>query len=110
MNRWVDQIGMMTGWTRGQITETCTDEFVYYPGVGTRYLLCQYAANYTRKGGDSGAPVIFVADAGDPLVIDVVGLAGTHVAGSGGRSLFSPLDNIEADFSLNWNVCYLLYC
>jgi hypothetical protein len=93
----MDKVGQRTGWTRGQITQTCSDESFNYPFYGTAMLLCQNVASYYRGGGDSGAPVILTAmNDSDVPSIGIVHAAGLHVGGSTPtRSVFSPMQNIE---------------
>jgi hypothetical protein len=72
----IDKMGRTTGWTWGEVTETCVDIpdwFVEYYGPGTS-LLCQTEANYNSDPGDSGAPVFTW-----PLYGDEVTLRGIHV-------------------------------
>lgn len=49
----VDKIGRTSGWTYGFVQRSC----ITVPRSATRWALCQYTANYTSAGGDSGSPV-----------------------------------------------------
>lgn len=49
----VDKMGRTSGWTYGFVRRTC----VLMPRPGLKLELCQYWADYTSVGGDSGSPV-----------------------------------------------------
>jgi hypothetical protein len=83
----VHQMGAQSGWTWGQVTNTCVDI-----AVGPRIVLCQNVANYPSLPMDSGAPV-FQPD----LPSSHVRLAGLHWAEINGRSVFTPLRILEID-------------
>lgn len=45
---WLNKVGAGTGWTRGQVTQTC---------VTLAGLVCQYVSTIYSEPGDSGAPI-----------------------------------------------------
>ncbi|MCE2398271.1 MAG: hypothetical protein J4F34_04395 [Gemmatimonadetes bacterium] len=64
----LDKVGFRTGWTRGEVLETCDDEKFRYGGVhpdiqdhdsdsATVNILCSVKLDYINRTGDSGAPV-----------------------------------------------------
>jgi hypothetical protein len=53
MNQTVDKVGHVTGWTYGQVYQTCTS----FNLTSTYKVHCSDFASYTRNGGDSGGPV-----------------------------------------------------
>jgi hypothetical protein len=85
----VNKIGMHTGWTQGQVTNTCTRVIttILSEGQYRRYgLLCQQVATYGSDTGDSGAPV-FAWD-GLSAYVDLWGIH-TGALQSGGGSISS---------------------
>jgi hypothetical protein len=84
-----NKIGATTGWTRGPVSETCTD--VKQPDRSWSILRCQYATRAGVKKGDSGAPVFH--DHGDGSVT----LEGILFGSGGGQFWWSPFDGIEGD-------------
>ena len=76
----VHKIGQASGWTHGDVIETCED--VTFQDVLT---FCAYLADYGNDYGDSGAPV-FTWDGNS----DTVELIGMHFAGNGSEGYFSP--------------------
>ncbi|HEX5724197.1 MAG TPA: hypothetical protein VFX98_01955 [Longimicrobiaceae bacterium] len=45
---WLNKVGRTSGWTRGQVTQTC---------VTISGLICQYVSSIWSEGGDSGSPI-----------------------------------------------------
>ena len=67
----VQKVGRTTGWTSGQVTNTCYD---WNDPDTNRTVLCAVRTNGYADGGDSGSPVFrFVAGAG-PNKIDLYGI------------------------------------
>ena len=62
----VEKIGITTGWTYGEVDETCATKMT---STG-KYLLCSYSAEMGGDEGDSGAGV-FMNYSGDWM--DIVG-------------------------------------
>ncbi|GBD32534.1 hypothetical protein HRbin33_01504 [bacterium HR33] len=85
----VEKIGRTTGWTYGEITDTC----VHTKGPGDFKFLCQDFATYSSEGHDSGAPVFIWH--GD----NTVTLRGIHRGSDTVQNLavFAPLANVERD-------------
>jgi hypothetical protein len=56
---WLDKIGKTTGWTTGQVRDTCVRRAHQSagPNGGLVILLCQQTTNIEVAAGDSGAPV-----------------------------------------------------
>ena len=81
----VNKVGRTTGWTQGQITNTCVNTGV----SGTRIVqLCQTFVTAGVAGGDSGSDVFQITSGTD------VKLAGILWGGSGSSFVFSPLGNV----------------
>jgi len=95
MGQTLDKVGRTTGWTVGTVVATCIDAFVAGSDVA---LICQTRVLSGLGGGDSGAPV-FESQA--PFSNDVT-LYGILWGGSntnfGPSFVFTPLENIEAEF------------
>ncbi len=89
----VDKVGRTTGWTRGEVTNTCVNVNV---SQSTIQLLCQTMV-YNRRativsGGDSGSPVFKYNGTSD------VELIGILWGGSGTSTfVFSPLKNVAQE-------------
>lgn len=63
----VSKVGRTTGTTSGVVTNSCANVF-----ISPYYHVCQYLANYSSQGGDSGAPVWHTTSSGEQKVM------GTH--------------------------------
>ena len=86
----VNKVGRTTGWTQGQITNTCVNTNV----SGTNITqLCQTFVSAGVGGGDSGSPVFRITSG------DNVTLVGILWGGSsnGGSFVFSPLRQIQQE-------------
>lgn len=83
----LNKVGRTTGWTQGQVTNTCLDTGV----SGTNIVqLCQNFVHASVGGGDSGSPVFKIINGND------VELNGILWGSSGGTSfVYSPIANIE---------------
>lgn len=84
----LDKIGAATGWTYGNVSQTCMD--VYSEGY---YFLCQDFVVATGTFGDSGAPVFQFNG-------DVVTFYGLLRGGAPDHYSFSSYGNIGADFGI----------
>lgn len=60
----LDKIGITTGWTSGQVFETCTD----INGGGGIWLWCQDKVSAGAWYGDSGSPVFYYQNGGAVVV------------------------------------------
>jgi len=96
----VDKVGKRSGWTRGPITNTCTDvNVVEVDAAGNQNetditMLCQTLVATVAQPGDSGAPVFEYYtgyDAGNFAGI----LWGANI--NFDSMVFSPIDGIEKD-------------
>jgi hypothetical protein len=87
----VGKVGASTGWTVGEIQDTCVGLAWFKPNT---WLLCQDAADYASSAGDSGAPVFEGTD--DVMLIGVhYGIANGP---SGTVKTLSSWWNVEGDF------------
>jgi hypothetical protein len=90
------KMGATTGWTYGDVDETC-ENWDVSPG-NVFFLMCQDFVNAGAWHGDSGSPVFQL------LANDTVKLAGILWGGdppdtvSNGRFIFSRIGNVEEDF------------
>ena len=91
-----NKVGRTTGWTRGDVTRTCTNTGVSGSNI---VLLCQtFVENNSAiivQGGDSGSPVFRIAGG-------TVTLLGNLWGGNSSGTLFvySPMSGIEAELGL----------
>jgi hypothetical protein len=85
----LNKVGRTTGWTQGNVTNSCVDTGV----SGSRIvMLCQDFVSAGVGGGDSGSPVFRITSG------DTVQLSGTLWGSSGGTSfVYSPMTNIERE-------------
>ena len=98
----IDKVGRTTGWTRGQVVDTCTNVML----AANRMLLCQVRANVEGGGGDSGSPVFSVTNS--PAVRDVELLGMLWAVNSNGTVIwFSTIGRIYYDLGINdsWDSC-----
>ena len=100
----VHKVGYTTGWTSGQITDTCTLLIVYpntYP--------CTDWGTFYGAGGDSGALVFSIGS--DGRVVP----RGIHIAGDGIIEVLMPIDQVldglyyDRGFNFVWVVPPLDY-
>jgi len=84
----LDKIGAATGWTYGNVSQTCMD--VYSEGY---YFLCQDFVVATGTFGDSGSPVFQFNG-------DVVTFYGLLRGGAPDHYSFSSYGNIGSDFGI----------
>jgi hypothetical protein len=85
-----NKVGRTTGWSRGQITNTCVNVNV---SGSTITQLCQSIVSAGVGGGDSGSPVFRRPGSGSNVT-----LIGILWGGSGsGTFVFSPISNIESE-------------
>jgi hypothetical protein len=85
----VDKIGRSSGWTRGEVLDTCED----FQGTDGYVRKCSVIASYYSTDGDSGAPVFRVLGSGVKLVGINWGFDDNDQI-----SAFSPMGNLYADF------------
>ena len=92
----VQKVGRATGWTYGSVTATCVD--VTNNDNGGIKVLCNTETDYYSSGGDSGGPV-FVWDG-----VNVASFAGIHDLHDGSHKYFSPLTQINYDFTSSMSI------
>lgn len=89
---WINKVGQTSGWTRGQVTQTC---------VSLQSLRCQTVSTVWSEHGDSGSPMFRdSANSGQPSSSNAATLLGVLWGGPGGdwnTTWHSPLANIEND-------------
>jgi hypothetical protein len=90
---WLDKIGKATGWTWGQVLDTCVSKTHQSPGPNGKLviLLCQYATNIPIASGDSGSPVFKWFD------YDHVEWVGLMWADDAHYTYHSPASGVETD-------------
>jgi hypothetical protein len=84
----LNKVGRTTGWTQGQVTDTCVDTGV----SGTNIVqLCQDFVSAGVGAGDSGSPVFSIINAQNDVELRGI------LWGSSGSTMFvySPIANIE---------------
>lgn len=94
----VAKVGRTTGWTEGPVVQTCVDTNVANSNI-TR--LCQSTVTAGVGGGDSGSPVFLRR-----VESSLAALVGILWGGNGAGTLFvfSPVENIEAEFGFSLTV------
>ena len=88
-NMMLDKVGQKTGWTYGWATETCTD-ILADEGV---VMKCNHVTSLLSRGGDSGAPVFWIADP----YLRLVGIMWGGPVGEYRTTYISSLDQIRKD-------------
>ena len=89
----LNKVGRTTGWTQGQVTNTCVNTSVY----GTNILLiCQDFVSAGVGSGDSGSPVFSIINTQNDVELRGI------LWGSSGSTMFvySPIANIERNDEL----------
>jgi len=94
----IDKIGQSTGWTWGEVTETCVDAVGWFDEeLETETVLeCQTEADYGSDEGDSGAPIFTWDLSGDEVTLEGIHV-GRHVAGGVSLALFSPWTSVALE-------------
>lgn len=85
----VNKVGRTTGWTRGNVTNTCVNTSVSGSKLA---LLCQTFVSAGVNGGDSGSPV-FTESGGNATLYGI--LWGGNSSGT--QFVFSPLNQVEQE-------------
>jgi len=83
-----NKVGRTTGWTQGNITNTCVTTGVQGTNIAQ---LCQTFVAAGVAGGDSGSPVFAITGSNS------VTLLGILWGGSGNTFVFSPLGQVEQE-------------
>jgi hypothetical protein len=85
----VNKVGRTTGWSQGNVTNTCVNTNVSGTNVTQ---ICQNFVSATVGSGDSGSPVFQITSGND------VRLVGILWGGSGSQNfVFSPLNQVEQE-------------
>jgi hypothetical protein len=99
----VDKVGRTSGWTRGAITNTCTDTNVVDTDAAGKTvdtgitILCQYFVNATSLPGDSGSPVFqFSSMSGNGMFAGIL-WGGSATPGTATSMVFSPITGIDQE-------------
>ncbi|MCX8202840.1 MAG: Ig-like domain-containing protein [Nitrososphaeria archaeon] len=88
----LNKVGRTTGWTQGQVTQTCVDVDVF----GTDIVrLCQHFVSAGVGGGDSGSPVFGIIDSSAGTVELHGILWGGNSAGT--SFVFSPIAQVKQE-------------
>ena len=100
----IDKVGIIGGWTTGEVTSSCT---TYDVGENPEYrLLCGYRADYRSDFGDSGGPVFTRTGGGNVTLMGVnLGHSGTGDSGNGlfssmGAIFYTTKDNLFSQFQV----------
>lgn len=88
----VNKVGRTTGWTYGDVTDTCE----HWEHPGNVWALCQWEANYGSADGDSGSPVFTWSGTGTNI-----SLVGMHWGSSGSTRIYSPIAMIRGHLNSN---------
>jgi hypothetical protein len=88
---WLDKVGALSGWTRGQLTRAC----VMIRSNGVSYE-CQYITSTWSEEGDSGA-AIFAMVGGN--TIEVNGILWGGPDDNWGETWFSGIGGVEKDMN-----------
>jgi hypothetical protein len=84
----VNKVGRTTGWTQGQVTNTCVNTGV----SGTRFVqLCQFFVSAGVGSGDSGSPVFRIVSGSNVTLVGILWGSG------GGVFVGSPIGQIEQE-------------
>ena len=100
----VHKVGATTGWTKGEVVETCVDLPIGPTNLfasNNVAFLCQYEADYYSEPGDSGSPVFRRNLAWQNP--DEVALVGIHVGQFDGNRVYSPMDGVLDDLETSDN-------
>lgn len=91
---WVDKMGAVSGWTRGQVTKSCVwiKEDLFWK--------CQYVSSTWSQNGDSGSPMFVVGSAG----VQLQGILWGGPADDFSTTWYSPIAGIESDFNATLTV------
>jgi hypothetical protein len=84
----LNKVGRTTGWTQGQVTNTCVNTGV----SGTRIVqLCQFFVSAGVGAGDSGSPVFQIVSSSNVTLMGILWGSG------GGLFVGSPINQIEQE-------------
>jgi len=90
----LNKVGRTTGWTQGDVTNSCVNTGV----SGTRIVrLCQDFVSAGVGGGDSSSPVFKILSGGDDVQLNGILWGGNQ---SGTLFVYSPLSNVKTELGL----------
>lgn len=93
----VAKVGRTSGWTTGQVTNTCYNTtvggFNHPDGAQNTYMVCQINTDVPAIGGDSGAPLFRTSSSGNNRFMGIQSFA----PGANGPGGFSPWSAIKSD-------------
>ena len=102
----VEKIGAVTGWTSGDVTNTCVTAMIYFNLVIIKRVVCSDKTLYWAQEGDSGSPV-FLWLPYSPTEGGVQGsLLGIHSSHEqwGNSKYYSRIDRITSDLGGTWEI------
>jgi hypothetical protein len=94
----LNKVGVVTGWTSGNVESTCEDFLQYLPGEieqGTK-LYCQATFSSRLSQNDSGSPVFYLTSSGAAQLYGIMWGGGFNAEGIQ-VAAFSPMTNITAE-------------
>jgi len=90
----LNKVGRTTGWTQGQVTNSCAN--VRVAGTDNKIFLCQDLVEASVGGGDSGSPVFQITDSPNPNDVKLYGILwGATMDGT--LFVYSPISNVQSD-------------
>lgn len=98
----VNKIGKSTGWTEGDVTDTCKDVISYNQRFGEPHQfikLCQHLAEHRADKGDSGAPVFTITGSS----IELNGILSSRDTVNN-LIIYSPISGIEHEKDFDTDV------
>ena len=90
---WISKVGRSTGWTIGEVTDTCVHLNHFDSNIGNFRYLCQEMGTLFVQPGDSASPVF--APSGPPQVT-LYGIVWAML-GQGQGSVFSRITGVKED-------------
>lgn len=106
----LDKVGQRTGWTYGDVSDTCVDHPNSNHPTERVIILCTGVINFAVGRGDSGSPVFqYDLTSGSANLVGIlwggINFVGPHseLASTG---LISPFEKIEQDLGFLFNVCH----
>ncbi|MEW5918776.1 MAG: hypothetical protein AB1762_20410 [Gemmatimonadota bacterium] len=98
---YVHKMGQTSGWTWGQVFDTCVHTTIFGSGGSSAGLLCQYGVKLAFRGGDSGGPVFLWNYDGSAWLVGIIVYGGptTGPPYTDYEAYFSPIEGIKNDMS-----------
>lgn len=95
----LNKIGYRSGWTRGNISNTCEDAVTTKNDGTPIILLCQGIVNANSRPGDSGSPVFMEVSGEDNIRLEGI-LWGGRTLNGVRQFAFSPFASITQDLNI----------